>query len=92
MYTHELIQAIISALMAVPAVRQVNHLQFWGEQNLYIEVDPRTPETVAQVDAALEAVAARWRGLRPARLRWRVIDTGEAMPASAALFTRALAA
>ena len=89
MYTHELKQAVVNALTAVAAVRRVNHLQFWGEQNLYIEAAPPNGDTVTQVDEALQAVVAAWRGLRPARLRWRVLAAGEAMPASANLFTRA---
>lgn len=88
MYTHELKQAVVDALAAVPGVLQVNYLQFWGEQDLYIEVASRTLETIGAIDAALHAVTAGWRGLRPARLRWRVLDAGEVTPASAVLFDR----
>jgi len=87
-YTHELKLEIVRALSAIPQVQQVNHLQVWGEQVLYVLVRSGSPAVRAQVDAVLQGVARAWRGLQPARLSWRVLNPGEPVPASPTLFRR----
>lgn len=88
MYTHELKQEIVRALSAIPQVRRLNHLQYWGEQNLYITVGTAETGVAALIDASLKRVMGEWHGLQPARLRWRILSPGEAPPASAVLWER----
>lgn len=87
-YGRELRNAIVQALAAVPAVSLVSFLQYFGVQQYFVRVTPHTPDTIAQVDAAVHQVLNTLHPEIATSVRWRVLAPGEALPSSSVEFRR----
>ncbi|GEM_PF-3658612 len=87
-YGRELRNAIVAALTGVPAVQTVSFLQYFGEHSYFVRLEPRTVETIGQVEAAVQmAINSHPPEIRTG-VHCRVLEDGEPLPSSAVQFQR----
>ncbi|MSQ11070.1 MAG: hypothetical protein EXR52_08750 [Dehalococcoidia bacterium] len=90
-YGRELRRAVVAALVEVPAVSLIAYLQYVGVQGYFVRVSPHTPEAIAQVAAAVQAVVGSLRPEIATKVECRVLSPDEPLPSSTVEFRRAKA-
>ena len=87
MYTHEFKTAVVERLVALPAVMQVNYLQYWGEQIFFVALDPWSDDAEQSARAALASLLAEL-GAHAPKARLRFSRAGDHLPSSATLYRK----